>query len=801
MSPKGIGFLIALLTAGMLWPIEAAVDGAGLQWAALWCLAGSCIAAAAVIRLRLEDNPVPGTPDETRTVRRPIHVSEIGGTFRLHLADVGVILLVVGQWISTVFVFIRPGDRRAALNLSLEWLGLLVAWFLLRSLLKNSISQLQWTTAIISLAAGIAVYSVYQREYVRHDQGQWYQTRRDELDALQKRTDSAAVMRTGAILREFQQNGVPLDGAGRILWEQRLLSSSEPTGPFALANTLSGILAMALVLLAGNLLSGLLAGQTFPWWRTLTATVVFGLLTWCLILTKSRTAWAGSCVGLLWMAGARWRVALTRRVQRMLVAGGILTAVALAAAAGSGALDKEVILDAPRSLQFRLFYWLGTIDFLRDHPWVGPGPGNFRQAYLQYKYPEASEEIRDPHNALLEAWTSGGLISLCGILICVVVLLRSMQRSAASTAVRTAFSTSGSLKTTKSRAKSSVGVWIVSGFLLHSSWNWLNGSDLFSDESRQMLIPLMAAIVAAIRPMFPVPPSPPELQAAILAGGIHLMGAGGFQMSTMMLLILSFLAIVVGEEQTGRMVTENDHTKNSQLRRISPAGPASNVRGVWASAAACGAAGLAIVYLGLIPVMTCQQLTNAGKHAASTGSGRSAETFLRQAISADPLSINPRQQLAEFLTYRLMEVIEKRGPAPASPNSPPTGDLSGEGEFQGRLRAAIAACDDLAAADVTNVGAIRYRGNCFRAIFDATGDSQMLKAAIQDQQRVVQLHPCNAEDWWRLAQSASYLKDSEGSEITKTAAKKALEFESVNRSWGHRDRYLTEKQLEFLKSL
>ena len=45
---------------------------------------------------------------------------------------------------------------------------------------------------------------------------------------------------------------------------------------------------------------------------------------------------------------------------------------------------------------------------IADHPWLGCGPGNFQNAYTRYKLPEASEEIADPHNFLLEIWATAG---------------------------------------------------------------------------------------------------------------------------------------------------------------------------------------------------------------------------------------------------------------------------------------------------------------------------------------------------------------------------------------------------------
>src|SRR5262249_26552785 len=137
------------------------------------------------------------------------------------------------------------------------------------------------------------------------------------------------------------------------------------------------------------------------------------LLLYCLILTKSRTAWTG-----LLVAGALWGAAslvtnrrrITRRVWLSLGLGtaGVLILFVIAAL-GKG-FDAEVISEAPKSLSYRFQYWHGALRTVSASPIFGTGPGNFRHPYLRYKVAESSEEIADPHNWLLDLWASGGLL-------------------------------------------------------------------------------------------------------------------------------------------------------------------------------------------------------------------------------------------------------------------------------------------------------------------------------------------------------------------------------------------------------
>jgi hypothetical protein len=67
---------------------------------------------------------------------------------------------------------------------------------------------------------------------------------------------------------------------------------------------------------------------------------------------------------------------------------------------------------------------------IADHPIVGCGPGNFQNAYTQYKLPEATEEVADPHNFLLEIWATAGTpaaVAFLAILACFGWEVRSRQ--------------------------------------------------------------------------------------------------------------------------------------------------------------------------------------------------------------------------------------------------------------------------------------------------------------------------------------------------------------------------------------
>ena len=87
------------------------------------------------------------------------------------------------------------------------------------------------------------------------------------------------------------------------------------------------------------------------------------------------------------------------------VAAGVAALILAAAVAIEG---PAVLGRAEKSFGYRLQYWRSTLDMIAARPWLGCGPGNFQEVYTRYKLPEASEEIADPHNFLLEVWATAG---------------------------------------------------------------------------------------------------------------------------------------------------------------------------------------------------------------------------------------------------------------------------------------------------------------------------------------------------------------------------------------------------------
>ncbi|HTN75967.1 MAG TPA: O-antigen ligase family protein, partial [Pirellulaceae bacterium] len=150
-------------------------------------------------------------------------------------------------------------------------------------------------------------------------------------------------------------------------------------------------------------------GQQWLWW------LLFVLLLLVLVLTKSRTALLATVGG---AALAIWYLSpLGKRLDvRIPLAVGAVLIACLIGGVASGLLDTKVLSEAPKSLLYRVQYWQSTAAMIAERPWFGCGPGNFQDTYLRYQLPEASENISDPHNFVLEIWANFGTLALVALL-------------------------------------------------------------------------------------------------------------------------------------------------------------------------------------------------------------------------------------------------------------------------------------------------------------------------------------------------------------------------------------------------
>jgi O-antigen ligase len=153
-------------------------------------------------------------------------------------------------------------------------------------------------------------------------------------------------------------------------------------------NAIAGALAVALAFVSASALYARTRQH-----RLLAASAAT-LLTLCLVLTASRTAWLAAAAGVALVAANRGR----RQVLLVLAVAGALILVLLAV---------DPALRSPANLAARGALWRSTLVLVCAQPFTGLGFG--RAAYFS---PLAATAV---HNALLQLWTDTGFLGLVGL--------------------------------------------------------------------------------------------------------------------------------------------------------------------------------------------------------------------------------------------------------------------------------------------------------------------------------------------------------------------------------------------------
>lgn len=719
------GMLIALTAARWIVPAEATAEGETVWIAGLWFAAGIVISVL--------------------WWKRPLSP-------RWDFGDLAVGLLIGGHVLSGLIVVFSVGDRRAAWNLIWEWLSLGVFWFAWRMALRSA--ELRRIVVPVCMAAAVTLSAWGLWQYFV-----WYPQMQAKYGPLfeQLRQLEAAGQDASAIKRQLIEAGIPTEGSPLLLFKNRLMQSHEPFGPFALANTFGGLLAAWLMLGLGVGLFGDASQKRSP-------TIYLWLLPIlvCLYLTNSRTAWAGTVVGLtiggLMLINPRLRSPMLRHW--LFPAASLLFSLIGIAGLWLITQDQHVIPGPLKSLSYRAEYWIGTWRLLAMMPWLGAGLGQFRDRYLAFKLPESSEEIADPHNLLLDVWANGGPIGLAGLLGLIAVMWQSLWR----TSREPVAPQSPSSATAGPLSRMS---WIVPGLaafvLVIAAQLCSQGWDDLVD--RLMIFAGVWFVVAWLLPQRFANCGEQSVAGLVAAAvlTVHLLGAGGIAMPavTQLGLLLIAWGITPAREDSAAAAS----------RSLFP----------W-PALACVTSLLLLAGC----FLTSWRPVSARKHWIAAGDFQwmakrnvdQAEQDYRRAERADPWSSEPWQRLGE-LEFSL---------ALASPGGleRPRLDAAVHSFEEAIRRAPLRPALQLELAEMFTQAARRSRQ-------EADWNS-----AVEVYRSVLPRHPTNVR---LLADMADALSHTGSADEAAAMARRALAQDELNRSRGHTDRYLPESTRRNLAAL
>ncbi len=312
--------------------------------------------------------------------------------------DIAVVLFFLGIAISSGVHFL-PGNGcvRYGLNAFFTWMELAAVFYVFRTIFDGPTVKKAFLAILIAIAVGESVLGFYQYAVERLRLIEQYESDKES---------NLAVL------------GIVPGSPEQTLFENRI-NNREPLGTYPLTNTLAGVLAPALVLLIGMMVLSRSAKRRPLMIGGGLLALVLGT---CLLLTQSRTGCLAAMCGLLLLAWERSRNYFSRRTIGIVLLVAVLLFGSVGVAISVGGLDFDLLAGAKKSLGYRIEYWESTAKMIREHPWFGCGAGNYQHVYTQYKLPDTSEEIADPHNFVMEIASNFGIPTLIGFAIFLVVL-------------------------------------------------------------------------------------------------------------------------------------------------------------------------------------------------------------------------------------------------------------------------------------------------------------------------------------------------------------------------------------------
>lgn len=647
--------------------------------------------------------------------------------FRLRLGwtDAAVGLLILFHTVAAIRGAMR-GAPRPVLNMLWEWMAYGTSFFLVRQLLVGKREIRAVMAGMVALAVALGVDGLYEYGY------QMPATRREYKQNPDRMLKQAGMW--------YEENS-----PARKQFENRL-ESREPLATFALTNSLAGYLAPWLIVALGMAMAGLAvrtgadgSDRTRLWAARIGFSLGVLAIAACFVLTKSRSGYLAAMLGTVLVAlfcrnkafRIGWKIpAAVAAVVAALVVGGVMVR----------GLDAEVLTEATKSLGYRLQYWQGALGIIGDHPWLGCGPGNFQADYTLYKLPEASEEVADPHNFLLEVWATAGTPAMLALVAVLAMFALAVVRRDRVRPEDSEIKEAAADSTTPADQPAFVLAGVFLGFLIAVPIGLMSeappgiGVFLYGLPGAALMLAVLYPWVQSGR----LPALLPAIGIVVLlvnllaAGGIGFPGVAG----------TLWLLLAIGLNSAERRAPW-------QLPRM------ASVAGLVLALAL----GLACYQTAYRPVLESQ----AAMRAAARDPDR-AMSLLADAIKADPFFGDPWSQLARLNFEQWQKV------------------------HSAQLLEQFTHCTDESLRLAPNSSSLWLAaGQRFSVVFSSTGQSEYAKRALRYYRRAVELYPNSAVSRASLALAMKDAGDEAGFE---QQAAIALELDALT---PHLDKKLDDK--------
>ncbi|GIW79116.1 MAG: hypothetical protein KatS3mg105_0923 [Gemmatales bacterium] len=298
--------------------------------------------------------------------------------------EAGLLIVVALVFASTAW---SAPYKHPAWLIAWEWFALLLAFCLVRQLVRSEADQQRLLAAFVATAISLAGFGIYQHFVT--------------LPALREELETGRLA-TRLIIDEPDARQLLLERTNMGIYA----TYSHP-------NSFASFLALLIPVGAGW--AGVAIRRRLPFWKISLTVVGALLLVAALVLTKSRGGMLALVAVTLLAAIVTWRQWFKQRPA--VVVGTVVLCGAAASLAWQIEPVRKAFESGERSLALRQQYWSDTWQMIQDHPWLGVGPGNFGRFYQFYMAPQSFEDIKDPHNFALEVWATSGIFAAVALLL------------------------------------------------------------------------------------------------------------------------------------------------------------------------------------------------------------------------------------------------------------------------------------------------------------------------------------------------------------------------------------------------
>jgi O-antigen ligase len=201
---------------------------------------------------------------------------------------------------------------------------------------------------------------------------------------------------------------------------ERKVNSGELVGFFASPNTFAAVAVMLLFVSAGIGLQKVRDDDGAAWLAI--PAVAAAASIWIIAGAHSKTSGATPVIGAAMLAiVVLWHAQLRQHARLFFWSVVLVVVLGLAALVAIGLHQHGLFRGHfSNSLDFRWKYWVAAARIFVEHPLRGVGWSNFGPHYIGVRLPEASEEVKDPHNFVVrfvvETGVIGGALAIAWLL-------------------------------------------------------------------------------------------------------------------------------------------------------------------------------------------------------------------------------------------------------------------------------------------------------------------------------------------------------------------------------------------------